>query len=138
LRERERMEKMGGHQETSLWQSTLRRDNLRCHIAVSFVDAALGTEISIPVIDDSEQRQVVIPEGAQPGEIIKLKGCGMPSLRRARRRGDLFVQVMVKTPTNLSQTQRELLMEFEELEKQTNRGKNRDIWEKIRGIKKST
>jgi molecular chaperone DnaJ len=113
-------------------------DNLRCQIAVSFVDAALGTEISIPVIDDSEQRQVVIPEGAQPGEIIKLKGCGMPSLRRARRRGDLFVQVMVKTPTNLSQTQRELLMEFEELEKQTNRGKNRDIWGKIRGIKKST
>ena len=112
-------------------------DNLRCQIAVSFVDAALGTEISIPVIDDSEQRQVVIPEGAQPGEIIKLKGCGMPSLRRARRRGDLFVQVMVKTPTNLSQTQRELLMEFEELEKQTHRGKNRDIWEKIRGIKNS-
>ncbi|MBW1716018.1 MAG: molecular chaperone DnaJ [Deltaproteobacteria bacterium] len=113
-------------------------DNLRCHIAVSFVDAALGAEISISVIDDSEQRQVVIPEGTQPGEIIRLKGCGMPGLRRARRRGDLFMQVMVKTPTNLSQTQRELLMEFEEIEKQTHRGKNRDVWEKIRGNKKST
>jgi molecular chaperone DnaJ len=110
-------------------------DNLRCQVAVSFVDAALGSEISIPVIDDSEQRQVVIPEGTQPGEIIKLKDCGMPSLRRARQRGDLFVQVMVKTPTNLSQRQCELLMEFGELEKQTHRGKNRDIWEKIRGIK---
>jgi molecular chaperone DnaJ len=112
-------------------------DNLRCQIAVSFVDAALGSEISIPVIDDGEQRQVVIPEGTQPGEIIKLKGCGMPSLRRARQRGDLFVQVMVKTPTNLSQRQCELLMEFGELQKQTHRGKNRDIWERIRGIKNS-
>ena len=112
-------------------------DNLRCQAAVSFVDAALGSEISIPVIDDSEQRQVVIPEGTQPGEIIKLKGCGMPSLRRARQRGDLFVQVMVKTPTNLSQRQCELLMEFGELEKQTHTGKTRDIWEKIRGIKNS-
>ena len=112
-------------------------DNLRCQAAVSFVDAALGSEISIPVIDDSEQRQVVIPEGTQPGEIIKLKGCGMPSLRRARQRGDLFVQVMVKTPTNLSQRQCELLMEFGELEKQTHAGKTRDIWKKIRGIKNS-
>jgi molecular chaperone DnaJ len=112
-------------------------DNLRCHIAVSFVAAAMGTEVSIPVIDDSEQRQVVVPEGTQPGEIIKIKGGGMPSLRRARWRGDLFVQVMVKTPTKLSQRQRELLMEFGELERQTNEGKTRDIWDRIRGIRNS-
>ena len=112
-------------------------DNLRCQIAVSFVDAAIGTEVSIPVIDDSEQRQVVVPEGTQPDEIIKLKGCGMPSLRRARWRGDLFVHVMVKTPTKLSQRQRELLMEFGELEKQTHKGNTKDIWEKIRGRKNS-
>ena len=112
-------------------------DDLRCQIAVSFVDAALGIEISIPVIDGSEDRRVVIPEGTQPDHIIKIKGCGMPSLKRVKRRGDLFVQVMVKTPTHLSQRQRELLMEFVELEKLGHEGKTKDIWDRIRGIKSS-
>ena len=112
-------------------------DDLRCQIAVSFVDAALGTDISIPVIDGSEDRRVVIPEGTQPGHMIKIKGCGMPSLKRVKRRGDLFVQVMVKTPTHLSQRQRELLMEFVELEKMGHEGKAKDIWDRIRGIKSS-
>ena len=112
-------------------------DDLRCQIAVSFVDAALGTEISIPVIDGSEDRRVVIPEGTQPGHMIRVKGCGMPSLKRVKRRGDLFVQVMVNTPTHLSQRQRELLTEFEELEKLGQEGKPRDIWDRIKGIKSS-
>jgi len=112
-------------------------DDLRCQIAVSFVDAALGTEISIPVIDGSEDRRVVIPEGTQPGHVIRIKGCGMPSLKRVKRRGDLFVQVMLKTPTHLSQRQRELLMEFEEHEKTAREGKSNHIWGRIKGIKSS-
>ena len=112
-------------------------DDLRCQIAVSFVDAALGTEISIPVIDGSEDRRVVIPEGTQPGHVIRIKGCGMPSLKRVKRRGDLFVQVMLKTPTRLSQRQRELLMEFEELEGMAHGGKTNHIWDRIKGIKSS-
>jgi molecular chaperone DnaJ len=112
-------------------------DDLRCQIAVSFVDAALGTEISIPVIDGSEDRRVVIPEGIQPGHVIRIKGYGMPSLKRVKRRGDLFVQVMLKTPNHLSQRQRELLMEFEELEKTAHEGKTNHIWDRIKGIKSS-
>jgi len=112
-------------------------DDLRCRIAVSFVDAALGTELSIPVVDGSEDRRVVIPEGTQPGHILRLKNCGMPSLKRIKKRGDLFVQVMVRTPTHLSQRQRELLMEFAEVEKTAREGKARDIWDRIRGIKSS-
>ncbi|UCH07099.1 MAG: molecular chaperone DnaJ [Deltaproteobacteria bacterium] len=112
-------------------------DDLRCQIPVSFVDAALGTEISIPVIDGSEDRRVLIPEATQPGHVIRIKGCGMPSLKRAKRRGDLFVQVMLKTPTHLSQRQRELLMEFEELEETAREGKTNHIWDRIKGIKSS-
>jgi len=112
-------------------------DDLRCQIAVSFVDAALGTEISIPVIDGSEDRRVVIPEGTQPGHMIRIKGCGMPSLKRVKRRGDLFVQAMVKTPTHLSQRQRELLMQLVELEKMAHEGKAKDIWDRIKGMKSS-
>jgi molecular chaperone DnaJ len=112
-------------------------DDLRCQIAVSLVDAALGTQIFIPVIDGSEERSVVIPEGTQPNHMIKIKGCGMPSLKRGKRRGDLFVQVIVNTPTHLSQRQRELLMEFAELEKLGRERKPRDIWDRIKGIKSS-
>jgi molecular chaperone DnaJ len=112
-------------------------DDLRCQVAVSFVDAALGTEVSIPVIEGTEERRVVIPEGTQPNHIIKIKGCGMPSLKRIRRRGDLFVQVTVTTPTHLSQRQRELLMEFTELEKLGHERKPRDIWDRIKGNKSS-
>lgn len=109
-------------------------DDLKCQITVSFVQATLGTEVSIPVLGDNEERRITIQEGTQPGEIIRLKGKGMPSLRRGRRYGDLFVQVMVKIPTRLSQRQQELLTEFGKLEKQKIGAKTRDFWDKIRGI----
>jgi molecular chaperone DnaJ len=109
-------------------------DDLRCQVTVSFVQAALGFEASIPVLDNNEERRITIQEGTQPGEIIRLKGKGMPSLRRGRGYGDLFVQVMVKIPTRLSQRQRELLTEFSELEKQKIGAKTKDLWDRIRGI----
>ena len=79
------------------------------------------------------QESISIPEGVQPEEIIRLKGMGMPSLRKGKGYGDLFVKVIVKIPTRLSQKQRELLMEFGELEKQRIGAKTRDFWGKIRG-----
>jgi len=109
-------------------------DDLRCQVTVSFVQAALGFEVSIPVLDNNEERRITIQEGTQPGEIIRLKGKGMPSLRRGRGYGDIFVQVMVKIPTRLSQRQRELLTEFSEVEKQKIGAKTRDLWDKIRGM----
>ncbi len=109
-------------------------DDLRCQIELSFIQAALGAEASIPVLGDDEERRIVIQEGTQPDEIIRLKGKGMPSLRRGKGYGDLFAQVMVKIPTKLSQRQRELLTEFDELEKQKIGTKTRGVWDKIRGI----
>jgi molecular chaperone DnaJ len=108
-------------------------DDLRCQVAISFIQAALGTEVSIPVLDSDEEKSIAIPEGVQPEEIIRLKGMGMPSLRRGRGYGDLFVKIIVKIPTRLSQKQRELLMEFGELERQKIGTKTRDLWDKIRG-----
>ena len=83
---------------------------------------------------DDEERRIVIQEGTQPDEIIRLKGKGMPSLRRGKGYGDLFAQVMVKIPTKLSQRQRELLTEFDELDKQKIGTKTRAVWDKIWGI----
>jgi molecular chaperone DnaJ len=108
-------------------------DDLKCQITVSFVQAALGAGVSIPVLGNDDET-ITIREGTQPGEIIRLKGKGMPSLRRGRGNGDLFVQVMVQIPTRLSQRQRELLREYGELEKQKLGAKTKDFWDKIRGL----
>jgi molecular chaperone DnaJ len=109
-------------------------DDLKCRVTISFLQAALGSEISIPVLDDNKERSITIPEGAQPGEIIRVKGWGMPSLGRGRGVGDLFVQVIVKIPTKLGRRQRELLMEFSELEEKKIGAKNKKFWDKIKGM----
>ena len=60
-------------------------DDLKCQVTISFLQAALGAEISIPVLNNNEKATISIPEGAQPGEIIRVKGWGMTSLRRGNR-----------------------------------------------------
>ena len=109
-------------------------DDLKCQLPISFLQAALGTEISIPTLNNNKEKSITIPEGAQPGEIIRLKGMGMTSLRRGRGVGDLFVQLIVNIPTKLSKRQRELLMEFRELEEKKARERNKNFWGKITGI----
>ncbi len=86
-------------------------DRLICQIPISFPQAALGGEIEIPTLEGMEKLK--IPKGTQTGDVLRLRGHGMPNLRSGRK-GDLQVHVFVKTPTNLSQRQEELLREFAE------------------------
>jgi len=87
--------------------------DLHCRVPVSMVTAALGGEFELPTIDGSNSR-VKIPPGTQSGRRFRLSGKGMPVLR-SKQSGDMYVQVMVETPQNLTKRQRELLMEFEQL-----------------------
>ena len=77
------------------------------------VTAALGGEFEVPTIDGGKTR-VKVPEGTQSGRRFRLAGKGMPVLR-SRQIGDMYVQVVVETPQNLTKRQRELLDEFEKL-----------------------
>ena len=85
--------------------------HLYCEIPISFADAALGAEIEIPVLG-GEKRKLEIPEGTQTGTRFTLRGEGVPEINNPKRRGDLFVTVVVETPQNLSSKQKELLREF--------------------------
>ncbi|MEQ8558578.1 MAG: molecular chaperone DnaJ [Henriciella sp.] len=85
--------------------------NLYCPAPVPMVTAALGGEIEIPTIDGGRAR-VTVPEGAQTGRKLRLRGKGMPSLRGSNQSGDLYVEMIVETPRNLSHRQKELLREF--------------------------
>jgi len=68
--------------------------------------AALGTTVEVPTLDGDEE--IEVEPGTQPGEVITLKGRGMPALGRGRA-GDQIVVVNVVIPRNLSDEQRELL-----------------------------
>jgi molecular chaperone DnaJ len=85
-------------------------DDLYTATAIDFANAALGTKVDVPCLD-GERVKVTIPPGMQSGSALRLRGKGMPRLR-ARGRGDLYVVVEVRTPTDLTPRQRELLKEF--------------------------
>jgi len=85
--------------------------DLYCRVPISMVQAALGGEFAVRTLDGGEAR-VRIPEGAQSGHQLRLRGKGMPTLR-SRDFGDLYIQVNVETPQNLTRRQRELLIEFD-------------------------
>jgi molecular chaperone DnaJ len=87
--------------------------DLHCRVPVSMVTAALGGDFEIPTIDGTTSR-IKIPPGTQSGRRFRLASKGMPVLR-SKQTGDMYVQVMVETPQNLTKRQRELLMEFEQL-----------------------
>ncbi len=87
--------------------------NLYCRVPVSMTAAALGGDIEVPTIDGGRSR-VKIPSGSQSGRQMRLRGKGMPALRGGGT-GDMFIELAVETPVNLTSRQKELMREFEEL-----------------------
>ncbi len=92
--------------------------DLYCKIPITFAQAGLGAAIDVPVIDGTLTKTNV-PPGFQSGQKLRLKGKGMSILRRPER-GDMYIEVQVETPVNLTKKQQDLLKEFE-----TTGGKNR-------------
>ena len=92
-------------------------NDIVCQVPISFSQAALGAEISVPTLD--EPRQLKVPKGIQSGETLTLRGAGIPYLNRPGR-GDQLVQITVRTPTKLSKKQTELLRQLAEEEQEPN------------------
>jgi molecular chaperone DnaJ len=82
-----------------------------CRVPIAMTTAALGGQIDVPTVDGGKTR-VRVPEGTETGKQFRLKGKGMPVLR-SKVSGDMYIQVDVETPKNLSRRQRELLEDFE-------------------------
>lgn len=85
--------------------------DLHCRVPISMVTAAVGGSFEVPTIDGGRTK-VKVTEGTQTGQRFRLGGKGMPVLR-SKAMGDMYVQVVVETPQNLTKRQRELLAEFE-------------------------
>jgi molecular chaperone DnaJ len=83
--------------------------DLHLEAPISFVQAALGVRLSVPTL--KETKEIVIPPGTQPGEVIRLRGEGVP-YPRGSRQGDLLVKVRVVIPRQLTPRQTELLKDL--------------------------
>ncbi|MEO0329736.1 MAG: molecular chaperone DnaJ [Pseudomonadota bacterium] len=92
--------------------------DLFCKIPVSMTTAALGGQFEVACLDGSKSR-VKVPEGTQSGKQFRLRDKGMP-IMRSKDFGDLYIQVAIETPQNLSARQRELLEEFDQLSSEQN------------------
>ncbi len=89
-----------------------RENDLHCEVPVSFVQAALGSEIEVPTIDGKESLK--IPSGTPSGKVFHFRGKGVPRLN-SYGKGDQYVSVFVDVPKKLTKRQKELLKEFAEI-----------------------
>lgn len=83
-----------------------------CRVPIPMTTASLGGSVEVPVIDGGKAR-VTVPSGAQTGQRFRLKQKGMRALR-GQSRGDMYVEIEVETPVNLTRRQKDLLREFED------------------------
>ncbi|MEN3395812.1 molecular chaperone DnaJ [Brucella melitensis] len=104
--------------------------DLYCKVPISMTTAALGGQFEVSTLDGTQTR-VKVPEGTQNGKQFRLKGKGMPVLRQSVT-GDLYIQIDIETPQNLSKRQRELLEEFEKLSSQENSPKSAGFFSRMR------
>lgn len=104
--------------------------DLYCSIPISMVKAALGGSIEITMLN-GKKHQVKIPKGIQNGKKLCLRGEGMPHLQRPTY-GDLFLELNIETPQNLTARQIELLEEFDSLSKSENNPTSSGFFNKMK------
>jgi molecular chaperone DnaJ len=113
--------------------SIFERDgpHLICRVPITFSQAALGADIEVPTLDGAITYP--LPRGTQTGEVLRIHGRGMPSLRGGRA-GDLLVQVMVETPQKLTKRQEELLRELAEIDQKHVSPQRKSFLDKLRDL----
>ncbi|MEQ9518168.1 MAG: molecular chaperone DnaJ [Parvibaculum sp.] len=103
---------------------------LFCTVPVSLTTAALGGEIEVPTLGGGKVK-VKIPEGTQTGKQFRLRGKGMPGLH-ARRHGDLYIQIQVETPVDLTKKQKDLLKQFQDASSSSNSPESAGFFAKVK------
>jgi molecular chaperone DnaJ len=104
--------------------------DLFCRVPIAMTTAALGGEVEVPTIDGGKTR-VKVPEGTESGKQFRLRQKGMPVLR-SKQKGDLYIQVEVETPKNLTRKQRDLLKEFEKASNEATNPESAGFFARVR------
>lgn len=108
--------------------------DLHCELPISFAVAALGGEVEVPTLDGKVK--LSIPKETQTGRRMRVKGKGIKSLRSSAV-GDLYCHVVVETPVNLTERQKELLEEFEKISTGLDRAqtpRSKSFFDKLRDV----
>lgn len=100
-----------------------------CDVPVTFSDVALGSRIEVPTL--TGKTTVTIAPGTQSGEVLQLRGKGLPSLE-GYGRGDQLVRLVAETPRKLSSTQKRLFEELRELENQKTQPERQGFLDRLR------
>ena len=106
-----------------------RGDDVWCDVPITFAQAALGAEITVPTLYGKVSYS--LREGTQPNDIFKLKGKGIPKLR-GRGIGDQYVRVVLEVPKNLTQKQKDLIKQLDGATGEKNYGKRKNFFEKVK------
>lgn len=107
-------------------------DNLLLELPITGMEAALGCKKEVPTLLGKTCR-VTIPEGTQPGKVLRLKSEGF-SNPHTRGKGDLLIQVVVETPVHLNSRQKELLKELMELETPSNYPHKKEFFDRVKTV----
>ncbi|MDX1968312.1 MAG: molecular chaperone DnaJ [Planctomycetaceae bacterium] len=103
--------------------------HLLCEVPITFSQAALGTELEVPLI--TGKHMLTIPPGTQPGETFRLRGQGMPDPHGGPR-GDLVVRAMVEVPRKLNKKYEDLLRQLAELEQKHVSAHHKSFFESVK------
>ena len=117
-----------------LEHATFKRNGIDIYIdlPVSFVKAALGSEVSVPTLGGNVTMK--IPAGTQSGKIFRLRGKGMVDLHSHHHHGDQYAKVMIQVPQKLNQEQKKLLEDFAHLSGEDISSKPESIKDKIKKV----
>jgi molecular chaperone DnaJ len=106
--------------------------NIYCQVPIPMTTAALGGDVEVPCVDGSRAK-VTVPNGTQNGEQFRLRGKGM-SVLRSRNRGDMYIEMEVETPRNLTAEQKKILEQFREAGGDETSPKSERFFERVKTL----
>lgn len=104
--------------------------DLACDVPITYVEAALGAQIDVPTLQG--QVRMKVPAGTQTGRVFRLRGKGVARMGRGTETGDLHVTVVVETPHELTDKQKQLLQELAKFNQPRNYPLRSALWSKLK------
>jgi len=109
-----------------------RGSDVYCEVSISYPRAVLGGKISVPTLYG--EAEVEVPAGIQPGQLLRMKGMGLPFPDSPGHRGDQYVAVSIEVPKRVSGRKRELIEELAELEGDEVKPRSKGVFERLKNL----
>ncbi|MCK6481892.1 MAG: molecular chaperone DnaJ [Planctomycetaceae bacterium] len=106
--------------------------DILCEVPVSFARAALGGEVEVPTL--SGRTRLTIPHGTASGQVLRMRGLGIPDPRGRGGRGDMLVRVVIEVPRKLSKRERELVEQLDRVQEDNPGEARRSFLDRIKGL----